>query len=260
VSSSLDDVLSDLPPEEADELRSLLGELETPGLPVEGSARPGIASGVPWVSWISLLFAVLAFGVAAAYAPVTDAVFTDDFKVQSNWTRTGSLAGAGIDFARLKVGEVYHSQARDPWEHAYRMEYQGAAQWRIHSHGPNGEYEEGVGDDVAVERSVGWSAAFVWLHGDAIFALFGLALAWFGAAAHVVRLPLSRDSRVENWRAIGILTLPALVTWIVGSFYGKAVVELMPQRFVAPPAFVLWGTVTGIYAVAFFTIKAVRAR
>ncbi|MBL4847245.1 MAG: type II secretion system protein GspG [Planctomycetes bacterium] len=198
---------------------------------------------------------VLAFLLAIVFGWVAGRVLPVSLQVQQDWIQKGVFPDGSLVYTK---GQTTDSRTNDPWGNPYRLVYRGSATWRIYSCGPDGRDELGSGDDIPMGRGVGWSLAVMAIYGDAMLGMLGLAFAWLAAGTRVLWLPRSRNPRVENARAIGLLTVPAFVSWLAARAFGMELIALLPQRFVLPGDMVLWGTIGAVLVVAFFVVKGWR--
>lgn len=256
-------LLGDLPAEEASELRDLLGTLGAAaerlpgeeGAPQAPSRAPrfkpeskdGVAKGL-------LVASVAAFLCAVLYGWAIGRSLPPSLLAHKAWVERGVLPG-GPTPAR---GQAVHAELRDPWGQPYRLVYRGSATWRIYSCGPDREDDRGLGDDLVLPGGWRWLLGVLAIYGEGMLGILGLILVWLGAGLRVLWLPRSRDPRVESARAIGLLLVPAILSWLAARLFGPEFVAMLPQSFVLPSDLVLWGSVAAVLVLGFFLIKGWR--
>lgn len=255
-------LLGDLPAEEASELRGLLGSLGASAarLPTEDAVQPPpapprfkperkdrVAKGLLVASALTFLCAVLyGWAIGRSLPP--------SLLAHKAWVERGVLPGGPLP-AR---GQAVDSELRDPWAQPYRLVYRGSATWRIYSCGPNRADERGLGDDLVLPGGWRWLLGVLAIYGEGMLGILGLILVWLGAGLRVLWLPRSRDPRVESARAIGLLLVPAILSWLVARLFGPEFVAMLPQSFVLPSDLVLWGSIAAVLVLGFFLIKGWR--
>jgi hypothetical protein len=253
-------LLGELSPEEAKELEGLLGSLRAPSesrepqeAPAARPARlePGrkdrVAKGLLIASVMTFLCAVLyGWGVGRSLPPSLSA--------HKTWVERGVLPGGPVP-AR---GQTVEAELRDPWGETYRLVYRGSATWRVYSCGPDRRDEGGKGDDLVLPGGWQWFLGVLAIYGEGMLGILGLILVWLGAGLRVLWLPRSRDPRVESARAIGLLLVPAILSWLAARVFGPEFVGMLPQSFVLPSDLVLWGSIAAVLVLGFFIIKGWR--
>ena len=258
----LSGLLGDLPADEASELRGFLGSLgataeRLPGEDhVQPRARPSrlkpehkdrVAKGL-------LVASVVVFTCAVIYGWAIGRALPPSLSAHKTWVERGVLPGG----AAPAPGQAVDAELKDPWARPYRLVYRGSGTWRIYSCGPNQADEEGLGDDLVLPGGWRWLLGVLAIYGEGVLGILGLILVWLGAGLRVLWLPRSRDPRVESARAIGLLLVPAILSWLAARVFGPEFVAMLPQSFVLPSDFVLWGSIAAVLVLGFFLIKGWR--
>lgn len=262
-------LLDDLPDAEAQELRGLLGSLEErperlPGGDAEalheapadtsGGGSPGGPGRKDHVARGLLIASVVTFLCAVLYGWAVGRSLPPSLRAHKTWVERGVLPGG----AAPAPGQTVAAELRDPWKEPYRLVYRGSATWRIYSCGPNRRDEAGQGDDLVVPGGWRWLRNVLLIYGEGMLGILGLVLVWLGAGLRVLWLPRSRDPRVESARAIGLLLVPAILSWLAARVFGQEFVALLPQRFVLSSDIVLWGSIAAVLGLGFFLVKGWR--
>lgn len=255
-------LLGELPSEEAEELRGLLGNLgaKAERLPADDGPAPAprpprLAPGrKDRVAKGLLVASVVTFGCAILYGWAIGRSLPPGLAAHKTWVERGVLPGGSPP----SPGQAVDAELKDPWAEPYRLVYRGSGTWRVYSCGPDRRDEQGQGDDLVVPGGWRWLLNVLAIYGEGMLGILGLVLVWLGAGLRVLWLPRSRDPRVESARAIGLLLVPAILSWLAARVFGAEFVAMLPQSFVLPSDLVLWGSIAAVLGLGFFIIKGWR--